>query len=269
MGYSQENGYIPLSIDVIMNTIMEGINTQFGTSYTNETFLGSNFYKYFYTLAQRAQENEIKTSEIFIKLQQYFDFINERISRPVNTNMGIIDRFAVEGYVASVKPMVVADAGKIHICVNTDGDADDYAAVKIAICELIAEITVGGTVSIGTESESIVLSNGQAFDFKFNLPTEIPIKLKLTVAVSENNQVVIGSPDDVKNTLFANISARYRLGKNFEPQRYFSVIDAPWAAYVTLEYSMDAGATWVTAVFDSEYNELLTFGLADIELVEV
>ena len=33
---------------------------------------GTNFYKYFYALMQRLQENEIRTSEIVLKIQQYF-----------------------------------------------------------------------------------------------------------------------------------------------------------------------------------------------------
>ena len=38
--------------------------------------IGTNFYKYFYALAQRIQTNEIKTSEIFLKLQDYFKYTN-------------------------------------------------------------------------------------------------------------------------------------------------------------------------------------------------
>lgn len=269
MSFSQENGYIPESIESIMATLMAGINTQFGTSYTAETFVGTNFYKYFYALAQRVQENEIKTDEIFAKLQAYFDYINERISRPVNTNPGIVDRMAAEGYVASTKPMIDADAGKIHICVSVDETAPSYAATKLAICTLISQITVAGAVTQGTESQTIVLSNGQAFDFKFVLPTKKPTKLKLTVTTSENNQVAIDSPDTVKQKLLTNMLAKYKLGKNFEPQKYFTVVDAPWASQVVLEYSFDNGVNWLSGVYDAAYNDLLTFGLADITLIEV
>lgn len=269
MGYAQDTGYTPATIEEIMETLMEGINAQFGTSYTYESFVGTGYYKTFYSLAQKLQENEVKTSEIFAKLQQYFVTTNELISRPVVTNPGILDKMAVEGYVASVKPMIDADAGKIHICVDTDETADDYAETKLAICTLISQITVAGAVTQGSEVETIVLSNGQSFDFKFNLPTRIPILLRLTITLSDNNQVVIGNPDDVRLALFNNINARYRLGKNFEPERYFGIVDAPWAESVLLEWSIDNGANWEDEVFVSEYNELYTFGLDDIELVEV
>lgn len=388
MGYSQEQGYEAVSIETIMLDFMSRINTQFGTSYTFETFVGTNFYKYYYGMAQRMQENEVKTAEIFLKLQQYIDIVNERISRPVNTNPGIVEKFEVEGYIASVKPMIEEDAGKINICVDVDdgthaegeieitsfgnlisgtadriqvgtiefvaqagsatlGDAtfqaassntatatslknqinahddtkdivrarsvgakvflyalqggvagdsiallydendsnigatvsgsgtleggednEDYQDIKEAICLLISQITVAGAVTQGLESEAIVLSNGQSFDFKFHLPNRIATLLRLTLTLSENNQVLIGDPDETKALLIFNISERYKLGKNFEPQKYFAVSDAPWTSQVLLEYSMDNGETWSSEIFDAEFDELISFGLEDIELVE-
>lgn len=395
MGYAQESGYIPTDITTIMTSIMNNINTQFNLEvpYTMETFIGTSAYKYFYALAQEAQENEVKTAEIFQKLQSYFDQINARISRPVVTSPGIIEKFLTEGYVASVKPMIEVDAGKIHICVDvddgvhaegnfeitsyanlvsgtddsvavggqsftaqtgaatpgaatfqaatsnaataaslasqinahavtsplvkaravgnkvlirakaggtggnaialayTDNDTnigatksgatltggatnDDYDDLKEEICTLISQITVAGAVTQGTESESIVLSNGQSFDFKYNLPNLLEVHLRLTITLSENNQVVVGNPDDIKQKLISNINDRYRLGKNFEPQRYYSVIDAPWAASVLLEYSFNydplspGGETWSNAIYDADYRDLFNIKLENIILVE-
>lgn len=275
MGYAQDSGYTPSDIETIMTNIMTNINSQFGTSYTYESFVGTNFYKYFYALAQELQENDVKTSEIFLKLQGYFDEINAMISRPVVTNPGLVDKFKAEGYVASVKPMIDADAGKIHICIDTDETADDYADVKEAICTLISQITVAGGVTQGAESESIVLSNGQSFDFKFNLPNRIPVGLRLTITTSENNQVVIGDPDETKAKLVSNIQSKYALGKNFEPQRYFTIVDAPWASQVLLEWTddvtdgeIDPTPTWSSTIFDANYDDLFEIDLARIILVE-
>lgn len=388
MGYAQDSGYTPTDIETIMSSIMTNINTQFGTSYTTDTFIGTNFYKYFYALAQKMQENEIKTSEIFQKLQDYFAQINARIDRPVVTNPGIIEKLENEGYIASVKPMVVGDAGKINICVDVDDgthasgnititsfanllttSADtvgvagttftaqagaatlgtatfqaatsnaataaslatqinahaaagilvrataigavvnivalhggtagnslalaytdngggnigatksgtvlsggvanaDYAATKAALGLLISQITVGGAVTQGLEVVTIVLSNGQSFDFKYWLPNRIAVLLRLTTTLSENNEVVIGSPDDVKLALLANIEARYRLGKNFEPQRYYQVSDAPWASQVLLEWSIDNGATYFSTIYDAAFDALFDVKLENITLVE-
>lgn len=275
MGYANDSGYTPQTVQDILTDIMDNINTEFGTTYTYESFVGTNFYKYFYALAQRVQENEVKTSEIFVKLQDYFNTTNETISRPVVTNPGLVEAFQnytsvlfPDGIVASVKPMIEADAGDINICVDVDSGDDDYAEMKAEICEIIKDSTVAGAVTLGAESESIVLSNGQSFDFKYHLPDEIPVLLKLTITTSENNQNVIKSPDDIKSELVANIQARYSLGKNFEPQKYYDLSDAPWASDVLLEWSDDDGSNYYSTVFDADFDEIYTFGLGDITLVE-
>ena len=275
MSFSEENGYTPRSIDGLMYSLRTKINFEFGTNYDVTSFQGTNFYKYFYALAQKMQESEIKTSEIFLKLQQYFVLINDQISRPVNTNLGTVDRFEAEGFKASVKPMILADAGKQNICVDVEKFEDDgstvlpgYAAVKTAICTLISTLNTGGIITQGDESEAVVISNGQSFDFKYHLPTKIPVILRLTLTTSENNQNVIGQPDTTKQSLFDKINSLYKLGLNFEPQRYFTQLDAPWASEILLEYSEDDGSTWESEVKETNFDELLTFGLDDITLVE-
>lgn len=268
MSFSQENGYVPSDIETLMDAIRVEVNDTFSTSYTSETFVGTGWYKYFYLLIQKLQENEVKTSEIFIKLQEYFRVTNERISRPVVTNPGLIEILLASDYVASVKPMIEEDAGLINICVDVDEEGDDYAAQKLEICTIIKNSTVAGAVTQGTEVESLTLSNGQSFDFKYHLPNRIPVLLRLTVTLSENNQVVIGDPDDTKILLLQNVLARYQLGKNFEPQRYFQVTDAPWSSQVKLEWSDDDGANYHTTIYDADFDDLFDVALENIELVE-
>jgi len=361
-----------------------------GTSYTTETFLGTNYYKYYYALIQRLQENEVKTSEIFLKLQEYFVITNEKIQRPNTTHPGIYDYFNARGYFVSTKPPEDADAGKAFICVDvednhargtieitsyanlvsgtedvitigetdftadsgtvtpgdgtfqaatsnaataeslasqinshpdlegvvyawnigaivyvravelgedgnsialvyTDNDANigaevsdstllggraleagevDYDLTRAELCGYVKNCVVAGVVSQGTEIETITLTNGQSFDFKYNLPKKIPVLLRLTTTLSENNEFTISSPDVVKQTLYDNITAKYKLGKNFEPQRYFSVLDAPWAAEVLLEWSDDDGFSWNDNIYDADYDEVFTFELTDISIVE-
>lgn len=390
MSFSSGAGYIPTPIDDMMDVIRQNINTQFSTSYTVDTFLGTNFYKYFYALIQKLQENEVKTSEIFLRMQEYFNITNELIQRPNTTHPGIYDYFHSKGYFVSTKPPEDADAGKAFICVDlednhsrgkvtitnfanlvsgtddsvtigatvftaqagsatlgtgtfqsvtsnsvtavslaaqinahatagalvealaigavvwiralaggsagnsialayTDHDSNvgatvsgatltggraletgeqDYDVVKMLVAAIVKDCVVAGVISQGSEVETLTLTNNQSFDFKFNLPRKIPILLRLTTTLSENNQFSIGSPDDTKLLLFNNINARYRLGKNFEPQRYFSVVDAPWAAMVELEWSSDNGSNYFDTIFDAEYDEIFTFELTDIEIVE-
>lgn len=268
MGYANDSGYTPATIASIMDSLMADLNTQFETAYTTDSFIGTNWYKYFYAAAQRIQQDETKTSEIFANLQQYFKITNERIQRPVATSPGIIEALQDAGYIASVKPIISADAGKMNICVSTDETAPTYAATKLAINTLISESVAGGIVTVGTESSTIVLSNGQSFAFVFHLPNRITPKIRLTTTLSENNQVLVGDPDDTKALLIANIAAKYRLGLDFAPQKYFTTVDAPWTSQVLLEYSLDGGSTYVSTIYTANFDDLFVIDLANVELVE-
>jgi len=269
MSFSLENGYVPVTFAEVMDAIRVGINAQFGTTFTTETFVGTNWYKYFYTLVQRLLENETKTSEIFLKLSQYISSTNLKIQRPSVSPPGLVDSFSSRGYTASVKNNLIADAGTVSICVDTNSAAPTYPATKLAINGLIRDFVAAGIVSKGTEVSQITLSNGQQFDFKFYLPTYIPIKLRLTLAASDNQMVVIPTDVVTRATLFNNIQARYRLGWDFEPQRYFTAVDAPWAASILLEYSLNGGTTWASVVYEADFDKLFTFALADIAVVVV
>lgn len=266
MSFAAESGYIPLSIPEIMESIRVNVNTQFGTTYDADTFVGTNFYKYFYALAQELQANEVKTSEIFLRMQEYFDITNEEITRPNTTYPGIIDFLTEAGYVASAKAPIDADAGKLYLCVDVDDADPAYATTKRAICEIIKESVVAGVVTQGTESETLALSNAQSFDFKYALPTKVATDLKLTIAISDNNQFTILTDEEIIETLIENITARYKLGLDFEPQRYFSVVDAPWAASVLLEY--DKGAGFTSSVFEADFDDLLTFDAGDVTIIQ-
>ena len=265
--YANDTGYTPDSVEEIMEDFRVFINDEFDEAMTEEEFQGTNFYKYYYGLAQKLQLNGTKTSEIFSKLQQYFAITNEMISRPVATAPGVIEKLEDEGWIASVKPMIDADAGKIYVCVDVDNYDPDYATKKLAINTIIKDSVAAGVVTQGAQSSSIVLSNGQSFDFKFALPDRHRTYLRLTLALSENNQSVIKSNTEIKTILLEQIAAKYRLGRNFEPQKYFTTDDAPWAESVLLEWSTD-NSNWFDTVIDAEFDDLYECALSDITLVE-
>ncbi len=265
MTFSQEQGYTPVSFTTMMAAVREAINLQFGLTYTEGTFVGTNYYKYFYVLLQKVVENETKTAEIFVKLQEYIASTNARIQRPSVSLPGIIDSFTANGLVASVRKNAEEDAGKVAVCVDTDEDALDYAAKRLIICNFLKDFVAAGMVFEGTETESITLTNGQAFDFSFFLPERTAVQLKLTLTTSDNQDVVLPSDEDLRQAVFDNIAARYRLGWDFEPQRYFTQVDAPWAATILLEY--DDGGGYSSDVFEAEFTDLYTFGLDDITVL--
>jgi len=267
MTYAQENGYTPRTFTAVMSAIRTELNNQFNTNYTEESFVGTAFYKYFYALVQELIGNETRTAEVFAKVQEYISTTNARIQRPSVSLPGIVDSFALNGYVASVKKNIVDDAGTISVCVNVDETADDYATTRLEICNFLKDFIAAALVTLGTEEEEIVLSNGQAFDFKYSLPDKTPIILRLTITVSTNTALPVPSDEVIRQTLFENINARYRLGWNFEPDRYFTQTDAPYAALIVLEYSVDDGDNWTDAIFTAAFDDLLTFALEDIAVV--
>lgn len=267
MSFSADNGYVPVTFSEMMAAIREAINAEFGTSYTEGTFVGTNWYKYFYVLVQKVLENETKTAEIFTKLQEYIATTNEKIQRPSTSLPGIIDSFAANGYVASVKKNAVEDAGTVSVCVDVDDGAEDYAETKIEICEFLRDFVAAGMVFTGTEEESLTLSNGQEFDFAYHLPDKTPILLRATITSSDNQDMVIPNDEEIRQAIFDNIGERYRLGWDFEPQRYYTAADAPWSATILLEYSVDDGENWLSAVNEADFDELYTFGLEDITVL--
>lgn len=268
MSFASDNGYTPRTFNELMNEIRVALNAEFNNNYTAESFVGTAQYKYFYQLVQKAHENEVKTSEIFLKLQEYISETNERIQRPSVSNPGLIEAFESDGYTASVKRMVLEDAGKVSVCVDVDAGADDYEETRLDICNKLSRYTVGGTITEGTEEETITLSNGQEFDYKFFLPTKIPIILQLTLITSANNSLAVPDDEQIREQLFQRINSRYRLGWDFEPQKYFNTDDAPWAGEITLEYSTDTETPdWQTEIYGADFDELFTFGLEDIEVL--
>lgn len=270
MSYSQDEGYLPLSFTEIMNFIREGVNAQFNTSYTAESFVGTNWYKYHYPLVQKILANETKTAEVFHKVQQYIRTTNEKIQRPSVSMPGLLDSFAAKGYIASVKPPVEEDAGTISICVDVDNGADDYDAKKLEIGTLIKDFIAGGIVSLGTEEQAVTLSNGQSFTFKYFLPTPKPILLRAFLVKSNNSLLPVPTDEEVRQEIFENIRARYRLGWDFAPQRYYNLSDAQWAQSVLLEFTFTIvdpqPEDWIDGVYQSEFDELITLGLEDIEV---
>lgn len=267
MSYSQDNGYTPESVEQMISDLREEINDVFNLTYTEEQFLGTGWYKFIYANVQKMQENEIKLAEIFQKLQAYITLTNDRIQRPSVSYPGLIDSFVDNGFTSSVKAPEVGDAGKIYICVDVDDSDPDYAATKLQICGLIRDFVAAGIESQGTEEELITLSNGQSFYFRFNLPDRTPVLLRMTATRSDNTQITLPTDEAIRQTILDNINARYRLGYDFEPQRYYNFQDAPWAATILLEWSDDDGVNWHSGVFEAAYDDIFDIDLEDIEVV--
>lgn len=272
MSFSQENGYTPKSFDEVMDLVRVAVNDIFQTSYTEQTFIGTGFYKYYYYIVQRISQNETRTAEIFFKLQNYITQVNQRVQRPSVSIEGLIDSFLSNGYEISVKETTQADAGTISICVNVSDDPlinPDFQAQKEEICRLIKDFVVAGMLSLGDQTESITISNGQQFDFSFFLPNRIQGMLRVNIVRSENNLLTVPDDEQIRAVIFENVNTLYKMGWNFEPQRYYNLCSAPWAQSISVQYSLDGGSTWLASVYDATFRDLIEVGLEDIEVTVV
>jgi hypothetical protein len=73
MSFSEDQGYLPATIDDLMELVREGLNDAVRLELRGRDLPGhERLYNTSTRSIQRLQENEIKTSEIVLKLQQYF-----------------------------------------------------------------------------------------------------------------------------------------------------------------------------------------------------
>lgn len=265
--YSTVNGFVPRTFDEIIGLLRVKFNEEFGAAYTAETFVGSNFYKYCYNVAQTILEQDILTQNIY---EHYLDYVankNLAINTPISSPESLLAKFTAAGLEVGFYQNTVLDAGIIKMAVNLTGTETDYAAIKATIAGILKDNTPAGTAFDGDQTQTLVLSNGQSFVYKFALANRITTKLKCTFTTSVNNTAYVMTADEVKTKLLSNIASEYRIGNNFEPQRYANISSFPFASTVLLQYSIDDGATWLSTVYSATFDEKLIIASADIEVI--
>lgn len=268
MPYTDKNGYVPYTMEEVMQLILLDVNAGFKTSYSYDQFIGTGFYKFFYVLAQRIVALSGSFGEVYAKLQDYIRFMNEQINAPAVNPESALKILQNAGFTASVRPVTQATAGEWAFCVDLDSAAAGYAQQKQRVFDLLKTCTAGGIYFPGTETGTSVLSNGQAMPYAFYLPTRHAVSLKLTINTSAASGVSVPAEAQIKQMLLDNLAAMYRLGVNFEPERYFTISrDAPYAAAVKLEYQKEAGGAWTSSVYEADFKDLFVFDQSHIETV--
>tara|TARA_R110000787_G_scaffold130064_1_gene241980 strand:- start:788 stop:1615 length:828 start_codon:yes stop_codon:yes gene_type:complete len=253
MTYSLENGYLPRSFDQILAAVIVEINEQFNTTYDAETFVGTEFYRYSYAGIQLTMLAETRLAELSAKLTDFIRTANEKINLPKSTIDGFTSSLLAPetegglGLVSTIKDVSNLEAGYLFCAVDVDPLREDYATIKQEIINRMGDwLTVGQAYS-GTESGSRVALNGQVFNYSFDLPTPIDILIRATITASKNTKNPILNENQVRDILNANLIAFYKLGLDFEPEKYLEISrDLPFASNIFLEYSEDSGASWLT-----------------------
>lgn len=270
MSYTLENGYSPRTYDNILNELIGYVNTEYGTEYNASNFIGTNLYRLYYPAIQMIMNCENEIGQLVSKLQDYITYINSSIKLPKSTPDGLMNALQDElGVVSSIKPITQeADAGHLDICCDVDPEAEDYDTIKNNIIQKIGKYATTGLYYSGTETGTYTAINGQQFNISYALPTEKQVYVKITVQTSRNSLDFIPVENVVTNTFTDNFNKEYRLGYDFEPDRYLCDDDLPWAASIKVEYNFDNGSSYDTDVYLAAYNEKIMLANVTAEIID-
>lgn len=268
MTYNVTNGYSPRDYETILAQCVQIVNEQFGTSYTSQSFTGTNLWKFLYATIQGLMTVENNIAELGVKLQDFIRTQNESLIIPRSSYDGIMQIIKDElGLVSSIKVVESAsEAGQIHLAIDIDKNSEDYADRKAKIFKILHENMGAGLFYNGTEKGTVNASNGQVFNYAFDLPTETSLKIKIQVRVSENTTLFVETPNEIKNKFLANFAKFYRLGYDFEPQIFLCRDrDLPFASEINISYST-SGSTYKTAILEAMYDEKFTIDPNNVEV---
>lgn len=269
MSYTVTNGYSPRDYETILAQCVQIVNEQFGTSYTNQSFTGTNLWKYLYATIQGLMTVENNIAELGVKLQDYIRTQNEELIIHRSSTDGIMQAIKDElNLVSSIKPVERAeDAGKIYLAVDVDNEGTDYAQQKQKILDTLHKYMTAGLHYNGTESGTVTATNGQVFNYAYELPTEKALKIKIQVKVSENTNLFVETTNSIKEKFLENFAELYRLGYDLEPQQFLNISrDLPFASEITIQYSTNDGSSWETEILESDYKTKFTIAYADVEV---
>lgn len=267
MPYTNENNYVPDSFYDVITRFMQGVNEEFGTDFVYETFVGTGFYKFFYLIAQNILGAENSFAEAYAKLQDFIRYMNEKIAVPKTPREGLIESFAARNYVLSLRPQTLETAGILAACVQVDPSAEDFPAKKEEILTMLKDYTIAGLYYDGDQRGMVRISNGQEFEFAFFAPVRYEMTLRLSIQVSQNTLLLIPTEQAIKEALLENLTAQYRLGNDFEPEKYFTISrDAPYAASVLLEWKTE-DSTFSSDILKANFKDLYLFDENRLEVV--
>lgn len=269
MTYNITNGYSPRNYEDILEECVNAVNDEFGTSYTPQAFVGTNLWKFLYTTIQGLMTVENNIAELGVKMQDYIRTQNERLIIPTSSNDGIMQRLEEElNLISSVKPVELGEGGNVCIAVDVDDTAGDYEETKEKILKTFHKYLGAGLFYHGTESGLVTASNGQQFEYAYELPVNKPLMVKIDVTISDNTTRFIETPNVIKDKFFANFAKFYKLGYDFEPEIYLCRDDLPFASKIDISYSTDGGETYLRDILQNSYNEKITINPNDV-IVEV
>ncbi|MDG3034164.1 hypothetical protein P7245_22315 [Vibrio parahaemolyticus] len=256
MSWSSDGGWTVNDVQTQLTAYYEGFKLNGYPDLSYSDFEDSREYEVAYMSAQIDASIDTVFAEIFSRLSNFIRDTNDKILNPTTTpnsiQNGIYETF---GYRCSVKPMIEADAGKIHIAID-HGDISANPDLKFQIGSYLEKNSVvGSSYCVGDIEQLIPLSSGGSETYRWTANVDTPITWKITITRSRISVAVVDSPEAVQEKFLANWDEFYWIGQDVEPERYLEIVrDCPYASNVLSEYSLDDGSTWQSAPILSEYN---------------
>lgn len=312
MPYNNEKGFIPYTMEQIWDIIIKYVNNRTGEQYTYESFVGTNYYVGYYPLVQVFLEQQEDISNIWGKLNDVFEETNSKILEPQITKNSLISAFLLKGVNISIKNVINPaidyaniqtklegvvgggslstaeanemlmnldniknSAGNIYCCI----DLENYNDIsKQEICKIFNNHTPYGLIFQGTEVEQYNLLNGDIFNYKWELPTNINMWLKVDIKINQNNiNYPVESISEIKAKLKANLLLYYKLGLDFTPEKYLEINkDLPFASEIKLFWSLNPNNLGINDINDwtenikiSNYTDKLLFDLENKCIINI
>lgn len=258
MPYNAKTGYVPPTFEEWMfNLFMPKINERYGTTYTADSFIGTQWYDILYPMIQALIDGDAEFADVWVKLSDFFDQVNARMQNPACVPDGIVGEFERNGLLASVRPVSEDNAGKIAVCIFADTSTQD---IQAKIVNVLTNSVAGGIWSEGNKSATATLNNGQTITWRWYEPTDVTVNLRLTVYYTNNNGKSIPPADDIAEDLRQKLSTRYRYGTPFVPDLMYQISeDAPYALKLKLEWSDVGTEEWSSEIRPTLFNNRLIF----------
>lgn len=188
MAFDLENGYQPRTFEQISQSMLDELNIQFSTSYDSTTIIGTEFYRFYYAGIQEVMKSEAFTAQITAKMTDYIRNANQNINLPKSAIDGFVGGLLAPenegglGLVSTIKNITnSAEAGFMFLVVDVDSGASNYATTKQEIIDRMHNWLTAALFYNGTQTGSKTALNGQVFNYKFELPTDVDVLVRATV----------------------------------------------------------------------------------------
>lgn len=251
------NGYTPDDFNTVIKSYYDSFISQpeFETVSTSR-FEGSAEYAVFYGSAQIDMAIQSIYAETFQKVMTYLSTINLKIQSPTTVPDAISESIKNNlGFDSKCKPMTEENRGTSHIAIDYEESPD----ANLAIANLLKKHIVDGVITVGSIKQDVVFSNGSIGTYSWVSSANSEVLFKLTVTVSRNSSFAVDTAGNIIAKFNDNFSELYSMGLDLEPERYYEIErDAQYASDILTEYSFDAGLSWSSEPFESEFNVKFT-----------